>query len=273
MTDLRSVESHFKFGDNWSSYSTLIDADRISRSVDGLIKLFSDNAVRGRSFLDIGCGSGLHSLSALLLGAKEIVAIDLDAESIKATEKVLATYGAGNVYQVTKISVFDLPEKIRQRFDVVYSWGVLHHTGAMAEAISCAAAMVAPNGVFAFALYRKTPFCGFWRIEKKWYADSSPYLQRIATGAYVATFRLACLLTGRSFKNYVAEYKKMRGMEFLHDVHDWLGGYPYESIAPPAVDRLLRDLGFSLERRFVRVGFLATLAPGCDEYVYRKVAQ
>lgn len=272
MNDLKAVESHFKFGENWSSYSNLIDEDRIENSVKGLQKLLGDGGVSGKSFLDIGCGSGLHSFAALLLGAKEIVATDLDADSVATTEKVLAKHGANKPYRVMQVSVFDLPDKLQQTFDVVYSWGVLHHTGAMVEAISKAAAMVSPNGLFAFALYRKTPYCGLWRAEKKWYSKASLRQQEIARAIYVMLFRLGCFVTGRHFKQYVAEYKKMRGMEFLHDVHDWLGGYPYESISPPQVDQLLRQLGFSLERRFVRSGLMSVLGSGCDEYAYKKIA-
>ena len=271
MNDLKAVESHFKFGENWSSYSSLIDEDRIENSVKGLQKLLSDGGVSGKSFLDIGCGSGLHSFAALLLGAKEIIATDLDSDSVATTEKVLAKHGANKPYRVMQVSVFDLPDKLKQTFDVVYSWGVLHHTGAMVEAICKAAAMVSPDGLFAFALYRKTPYCGLWRAEKKWYSKASLRQQEIARAIYVMLFRLGCFVTGRSFKQYVAEYKKMRGMEFLHDVHDWLGGYPYESISPPQVDQLLRQLGFSLERRFVRSGLMNVLGSGCDEYVYKKV--
>jgi 2-polyprenyl-3-methyl-5-hydroxy-6-metoxy-1,4-benzoquinol methylase len=275
MNDLKAVESHFKFGENWSSYSNLIDEDRIRSSVEGLQKLLGNGRVSGKRFLDIGCGSGLHSFAALLLGAKEIVATDLDADSVRTTEKVLAKHAAGKSCRVMQISVFDLPaqflsNQLQPDFDVVYSWGVLHHTGAMGEAISKVAAMVKPGGLFAFALYRKTPYCGLWRAEKKWYAKTSLRQQEIARAIYVMLFRLGCFVTGRSFKKYVAEYKKMRGMEFLHDVHDWLGGYPYESISPPQVDRLLHELGFSLERRFVRSGLTGVLGSGCDEYVYKK---
>ncbi len=270
MNDLKAVESHFRFGENWSSYSDLIDEDRIRSSVEGLQKLLGDHGVLEKRFLDIGCGSGLHSFAALLLGAKEIVATDLDADSVKTTEAVLAKHGADKPYRVMQASVFDLPGKLQQTFDIVYSWGVLHHTGAMVEAIGKAATMVAPNGLFAFALYRKTPYCGLWRAEKKWYARANPRQQGIARAIYVTLFRLGCIVTGRSFKKYVAEYKKMRGMEFLHDVHDWLGGYPYESISPPEVDRLLRAHGFSLVRRFTRSGLTAVLGSGCDEYVYQK---
>ncbi len=273
MSNLKNIEVHFKFGENWSSYSKLIDEGRVRSSLDGMIKLLGNDGVSGKRFLDIGCGSGIHSLAALLLGAREIVATDLDPDSVRTTENVLATHDATNHHRVMEVSVFDLPKTLPNKFDVVYSWGVLHHTGAMFEAIRSAADMVAPGGLFAFALYRKTPYCRFWRAEKKWYSRASRQQQKAVRGLYVFLFRMACRVTGRSFKTYVAEYRKMRGMEFYHDVHDWLGGYPYESISPLEVEELLCGLGFALERRFVRSGLNNILGSGCDEYVYRKIGE
>lgn len=273
MSNLKSLDVHFEFGKNWLSYSKLIDEERIGSSIDGMKKLLGDDGVAGKRFLDIGCGSGIHSLAALLLGAREVVATDLDPDSVKTTESVLAQHDSGTLRQVMEVSVFDLPEVFPKRFDVVYSWGVLHHTGAMFEAIRSAAAMVAPGGLFAFALYRKTPYCRFWRAEKKWYSRAGRWQQKAARALYVLAFRMACRVTGRNFKTYIAEYKKMRGMEFFHDVHDWLGGYPYESISPLQVDDLLCSLGFVLERRFVRSGWNNVLGSGCDEFVYRRKSE
>src|SRR6185312_67209 len=113
-----------------------------------------------------------------------------------------------------------------------------HHTGAMREAVQKAAQLVAPGGLFVFALYRKTRLCRFWRREKRWYAAASPRAQRTARAIYAALFRAGLIATGRSFTRYVANYKSARGMDFEHDVHDWLGGYPYESITPAEVAAL-----------------------------------
>ena len=155
-------------------------------------------------------------------------------------------------------------------FDIVYSWGVLHHTGAMRDAIAAAGGLAAPQGVFAFALYHRTRMCGLWRWEKRWYAGASPQTQRRARFAYVSLFRAACALSGRDFHERVENYHSVRGMSFMHDVHDWMGGYPYESISAPDVDVLMRRLGF------VRLHGMATpvttgiFGSGCDEYLYQR---
>lgn len=171
------------------------------------------------------------------------------------------------------ISVFDLRAEHFGTFDVGYSWGVLHHTGDLDTAMRRAAAVVVPGGLFAFALYRATYLDRFWVAEKRWYKSASPRAQKLAQGAYTRLFKLGLAATGRSFSAYVAKKKTERGMDFQHDVHDWLGGYPYETIAPTDVANLMQELGLSEVRRFARTKRgLGLLGTGCDEYVYRKLA-
>jgi 2-polyprenyl-3-methyl-5-hydroxy-6-metoxy-1,4-benzoquinol methylase len=268
--DLLSKESHFEFGKNWASYSELIDEVRVEKAVQELRRLAGD--LTGKSFLDIGCGSGLHSLAALRLGAARVVSIDLDSDSVATTQKVLARHAPpGSNSKAFECSVFDLDKADLGTFDVVYSWGVLHHTGDMYRAIRCAAQKVAPGGTFVFALYRKTWLCGFWKVEKRWYTRASAATQARARAVYVFFFRLAHTLTGRDFDKYVAEYDKWRGMEFHHDVHDWMGGFPYESISPDEAEAFMTKLGFRRDRVFVLsktpVGIFGS---GCDEFVYSR---
>jgi 2-polyprenyl-6-hydroxyphenyl methylase/3-demethylubiquinone-9 3-methyltransferase len=265
---LKRVESHFAFGKNWHSYSSLIDQERIDEAIKGLLHLIPAEAFRGRSFLDIGCGSGLHALAAAGLGVKCVTAIDLDPDSVVTARAVLARGGVSVPWSVDAASVFDLDPKERGTFDIVYSWGVLHHTGSMWEAIAKAAAMVAPGGLLVLALYRRTRLDAFWRTEKRFYALAPRFVQRAIAASYVMAFRLAMLAGGRSFAAYTANYKSSRGMDFRHDVHDWLGGYPYESVLAGEVEQRLGALGFAAERVFA-MSSGPTFKFGCDEYVYR----
>ena len=155
-------------------------------------------------------------------------------------------------------------------FDVVYAWGVLHHTGALHQALGAAARLVSPGGLFAFALYHRTLMCGLWRREKRWYSAASPQAQRRARAVYVALLRTRFLLAGRDFRAHVAGYQSARGMDFMHDVHDWMGGYPYESILAPEVDALMRRLGFARVRATDTPLTTGLFGSGCDEYLYRR---
>lgn len=271
--DLTKIEQHFAFGDNWAAYAKAISEKDIEEAIEGLRRLLGEGGLHGKRFLDIGSGSGIHSLAALRSGASEVVAVDLDPESVATTQRVLQSRAPGSRHRVKQASVFDLDSGDLGEFDVVYSWGVLHHTGDMDRAIRMAAAMVAPGGEFVFALYHRTWLCPFWTAEKRWYAKASGRGQAIARSIYIAIAVIRRWLKGRSFGRFVREYRGNRGMDFYHDVHDWLGGYPYESLSPDDVETVMRSLGFSLTRRFVRDWLGAQIGlfgSGCDEYAYRR---
>ena len=72
--------------------------------------------------------------------------------------------------------------------------------------------------------YRSTP--PDLAEQKLEYAHAPQTIQRLVRAGYIAVFRLAKLATGSSFREYVANCGSSRGINFYHDVHDWLGGYP-----------------------------------------------
>ncbi len=268
--DLRDVATHFEFGKNWASYAKLIGDPQIDEAKNGLLKLLKPEDLQGHSFLDIGCGSGLHALAAASIGASGILAVDIDPDSVATTKALLSRHNVEVPWRAERISVFDLDPGRHGRFDVVYSWGVLHHTGDLKAAIEKAASLVAPSGYLAIALYRRTRLDWFWGREKRWYATASPRQQKLARAVYLAYFRLLFLLQGRSSKNYRETYRE-RGMEFRHNVHDWLGGYPYESILAMELTPRIEALGFTTVREFAGPMTRGLLSSCCDEYVYRRV--
>src|SRR5882762_3216178 len=152
--DLLDQKSHFAFGKNWASYARLVTDARVEEAIASLRRLAGGD-FEGKRFLDIGCGSGLHSLAALRLGAGEVVALDIDPDCVATTRKLLAANASAQRWSVIERSIFDPQIGSMGNFDVVYSWGVLHHTGAMHRALRTAAALVTPGGQFIFALYRR----------------------------------------------------------------------------------------------------------------------
>ena len=271
--DLTSVSSHFAFGQNWADYAQKIGEEEIAEAERGLLRLLGGESLNGKRFLDIGCGSGLHSLAALRLGCSEIVAVDIDPISVATTQALLDHESPNAKFSVLEKSVFDLNVEAIGEFDVVYSWGVLHHTGDMKRAIRSAASFVKSGGKFTFALYRETWLCGLWKLEKRWYTKASPRAQARARFCYDALFKVRLWLTGRRFQTYIDNYSQDRGMDYYHDVHDWMGGYPYESISPEATEVMMLDIGLYRELAFTRRGWLFGRSPGvfgsgCDEYTY-----
>jgi 2-polyprenyl-6-hydroxyphenyl methylase/3-demethylubiquinone-9 3-methyltransferase len=263
-------KGRFAFGRNWASYVRLVDEERIREAERGLVGLLGSGEVSGRTFLDVGCGSGVHALAAARLGAARIAAIDIDPQSVAATRGLFARYPPSSPVMVEERSLFALAPDAFGQFDIVYCWGVLHHTGKLRDAIRWAAGMVVPGGVLVLALYRRTRLCGFWAWEKRWYAEAPPGAQRLARSVYAAAMTAGLLVTGRGIAAYMASYRRKRGMDFWHDLHDWLGGHPYESMSAEEVETIMRSLSFRRARSVTRPGGWGFLGSGCNEYVYLK---
>ena len=262
-------DARFKFGKNWLDFSELIDETRIRGAEEKLVSFVGADALRGKTFLDIGSGSGLHSLAALRLGVKQVTAIDLDSQSINATDRVLKKFWTATNYTIEARSVFDLDPARDGTYDIVYSWGVLHHTGNMQTAIEKAGDMVKPGGLLAIALYGKTRFCGIWTKIKRWYVQATPEQQEWAQKLYIRLLGAYILLRGQRLSTHIANYERKRGMNFVHDVRDWIGGYPYESIDPKQLSGIVQPRGFTVLRSTVkrRSGLFGS---GNDEYVLIK---
>lgn len=271
IADLKSERSHFRFGHNWQRFLATVTAESLAEAERAMARLFPGGELTGSRVLDVGSGSGLSILAALRLGASWVDGIDIDKQSAEASCALLDQHAVGGPWSVQTKSVFDLDPKRDGPYDVVHSWGALHHTGDMWQAIARAAAVVVPGGIFAVALYRRTPFCRAWTAEKRFYSSAPESFQRAIAALFKAAFVTGLFITGRSPARYIAEYKSRRGMSWEHDVHDWLGGYPYESAEPAAVIAFLDGLGFEMWRMFEHPATAGGLfGSHCDEFVARK---
>ena len=265
---LRAVASHFEFGKNWQSFATTITAESLIEAKAGLAKLFPGDELTGASFFDIGCGSGLSMLAAKELGAASVHGVDIDPHSVRASQTVLTAHRPEGGWGCEVKSVFDLAPETDGRHDIVHSWGVLHHTGDMWPAIEKAAALVKPGGLFALALYRKTPLCEFWTWEKRLYTNAPAPVGMALRLGYMALYVAGLIATGRNPFAYIRSYRSNRGMDWRHDVHDWLGGYPYQSTTPQEVAAFLDRLGFAMVRSFEKPAAVKGLfGTHCDEFV------
>ncbi len=230
-----AISETFRFGRNWQRYlSTHLDPDREQIAAESLAALVGD--LHERTFLDVGCGSGLFSLCAHRAGARAVVSFDVDSESVEATRLLYRRAGSPESWRILHGSILDSKfiEGL-ERADVVYSWGVLHHTGDMYTAIRNAAALVAPGGMFAIAIYNRIQGSWLdstrWRRIKRKYNQVSPAGQRAMELGYGLYWLYGQIRTRQNPFRVATQYRRSRGMAFWTDQIDWLGGYPYEFAA------------------------------------------
>lgn len=256
----------FEFGKNWAHFLAVLNDDRIRHAEQSLRDLLSVEDMAGLSFIDVGSGSGLFSLAARRLGAR-VHSFDYDPKSVACTAELKRRYfpGDGN-WVVHEGSVLnDDYLKSLGQFDVVYSWGVLHHTGAMWQAMTNVISLVRPGGKLFIAIYNDQGYKSrWWRRLKKTYNEipwSRPFLLAYVLVRGWGPQTLLDLFRGRPFSSW-REYKRQRGMSPWHDVVDWIGGWPYEYATPEAVFEFYRDRGFTLRKLVTRQGL------GCNEFVF-----
>ncbi|HJQ14296.1 MAG TPA: methyltransferase domain-containing protein [Anaerolineales bacterium] len=252
----------FNFGENWASFSREIDETRMEAARQSLRTLFGEGALSGKSFLDIGCGSGLFSIAAAQLGAGPVLGLDADPVSIATSQRNAAHWlTPPSLISFRQLSVLD-GEQLNKlgRFDIVYSWGVLHHTGNMKMALGNTAKRVTPRGMLMIAIYNKHWSSRVWKVIKWMYNHIGPWGRKVLIWILTPVIFLAKWLV--TFRNPL---KMQRGMEFTHNVVDWVGGYPYEYASIAEMRAALENIGFEL----VNV-FPARVPTGCNEFVCRK---
>jgi len=148
----------FSFGKNWFQF-----IKRLTPQIVASAELDLKNwlpGLAGKRVLDVGSGSGLSSLAFLRLGAAEVVSFDYDKYSVAATMRLRENRSqgggwGGGTWHVFRGSVLDSSFVWHLgRFDIVFSWGVLHHTGQMHRALANLAPVVRPDGMLMVTLYQ-----------------------------------------------------------------------------------------------------------------------
>lgn len=244
----------FGFGANWTDYiKKHFSEERLAIAQAHLLRFMKMPSLTGKSFLDIGCGSGLHSLSAWRAGARPVFSFDYDPQSVAATTMLRKLAGDPPEWTVVRGSVLDkafidgIP-----RADVVYSWGVLHHTGAMWSAVANAASRLHDDSLFYIALYATEAFLdptpAQWLEVKRAYNRASLITKRWMDWKYAWNHAIRDhLRAGKNPLTFIRAHKKARGMSYWHDVRDWLGGYPMEFAGNRETEQFCRErLGLSL---------------------------
>jgi SAM-dependent methyltransferase len=265
------TELRFAFGKNWTRFLKVLDEGRIETATQSLRVMLGRDDLDGLSFLDAGCGSGLFSLAARRLGAR-VHSFDLDPHSVACCEELRRRFEPDTEnWKIESGSVLDAEYlKTLGQSDVVYSWGVLHHTGQMWQAIDNVAQCVKPSGLFSLSIYNDQGGASRrWKLVKKLY-NTLPqpfrFSMLIAIGSWLefkqCLIRLVRLRNPLPFAEWSAR-KQERGMSYWHDLVDWVGGYPFEVAQPEEIFNRLNCNGHSLRYLTTQAG-----GYGCNEFVF-----
>ncbi|MBN2139319.1 MAG: class I SAM-dependent methyltransferase [Sedimentisphaerales bacterium] len=254
----------FAFGKNWEDFANHASREDYAKAAESLRRLVGD--VEGKTFLDIGSGSGLFSIAAGALGAKKVLGFDFDPKAVAAAEGLIEKIARwdGDVKKETvefKVASI-LDENLAPgQFDIVYSWGVLHHTGDMYKAFENAAKLVAENGLLAIAIYNRHFTSPAWKMIKYTYVKSPAPVKKLMVYTIGALKAAVSMLTARQ-----KPHNRKRGMRFYNDIVDWIGGYPYEYASKKEVAGFFESRGFRLAKFNKTRGWT-----GCNEYLFEKV--
>jgi len=273
MTD--TSEERFAFGANWQRFLASVTPQRIEVAKQSLACMLDEPSLSGRRFLDIGCGSGLFSLAARELGAK-VHSFDYDPQSVACALELKRRFRTGDPdWTIEQGSALDEGYlRTLGSFDVVYAWGVLHHTGNMWRALELAALPCAPEAKLFIAIYNDQGGASRrWRLVKQTYNRVPgwlrlPYVLTIAVPFEGARFAVS-LLRGRP-QHYIHSWTRyadqsLRGMSRWTDLVDWIGGYPFEVAKPGEIFDFYRAGGFELLRMITCGGGL-----GCNQFVFKR---
>lgn len=108
---------------------------------------------RGKRVLEIGCGLGTDAVNFARAGAV-YTGLDISEESLNLAKRRFEVFGLRGEFLASNAEVF--PAELEgQKFDLIYSFGVLHHTPEPSRAMANVRQVMAPGSEFRLMMYAK----------------------------------------------------------------------------------------------------------------------
>jgi ubiquinone/menaquinone biosynthesis C-methylase UbiE len=119
----------------------------------------------GQRVLEVGCGIGTDSINFARAGA-ELTAVDLSGESLRIAQERAEVMGVADRIRFVQADAEKLTSAVagEEPYDLVYSFGVVHHTPHPERALAEIRRLVAPGGTLKLMVYHRRSWKVFWIV-------------------------------------------------------------------------------------------------------------
>jgi len=117
---------------------------------------------RGKRVLEVGCGIGTDSINFARAGA-QLTAVDLSSESLRIAAQRAEVMGVADRIQFLQANAEEITSVVADGpYDLVYSFGVVHHTPRPERALAEMRSLAAPGGTLKLMVYHRHSWKIFW---------------------------------------------------------------------------------------------------------------
>jgi len=121
----------------------------------------------GKRVLEVGCGIGTDSINFARAGA-QLTAVELSSESLRIAEQRADVMGVADRIRFVQANAEELRSALdHEPFDLVYSFGVIHHTPHPERALAEMRALTAPGGTLKLMVYHRRSWKVFWIVANE----------------------------------------------------------------------------------------------------------